>query len=168
MTNGVFEIFQNLVGTVLPRMWSDHASIILKNYHVDYGPIPFELFHSWFKMEGFEHIVLDVRNWHDDLGITNKFIVFKIKLKHVKDRLKEWHKNMVAQNCGNRRSLLNRLDDIYSILDGGNRDEDLILARIDILKLLSDLEKLKGMDVAQKLKINRGIDGNENLNIFIL
>ena len=46
--------------------------------------------------------------------------MFKNKLKPVKDKLKEWHKNMAAKNYGNRRSLLNRLDDSDSIIDSGN------------------------------------------------
>ena len=62
VTNGVFNIFPDLVGTVLPHMWSNQALIVLKNQHVDYGPIPFKLFHAWFEMEGFEQIVLDAWN----------------------------------------------------------------------------------------------------------
>lgn len=55
---------------------------------------------------------------------------------------------MADQNSWNMRQLINRLDDIDNILNTRDRDEELVLARIDILKCLSDLEKLEGMDAA--------------------
>lgn len=60
---------------------------------------------------------------------------------------------MAAQNFGKMRSLLNMLDDIDNIIHYGNREDDLGLARIDILKSLEDLDKIQSMDTAQKSKI---------------
>lgn len=117
-------------------------------------------------MDGFDQLVLDAWKWNDEPLNTNKFVVFKNKLKHLKERLKEWHKMVVAQNFGNMRQLIKRLDDIDVIVDVGNRDEELALARIDILKSLSDLEKLEDMDVAQKGKSKWVVDGDENSKIF--
>lgn len=58
------------------------------------------------------------------------------------------------------------LDDNDSILDGGIRDDDLVKAWIDILKCLSDVDKLQDMYAAQKVEIKWSIDGDENSNFF--
>nr|GEX48594.1 RNA-directed DNA polymerase, eukaryota, reverse transcriptase zinc-binding domain protein [Tanacetum cinerariifolium] len=35
--------------TALARGWSDHISLMLHNEKVDYGPVPFKIFHSWIQ-----------------------------------------------------------------------------------------------------------------------
>lgn len=59
VTNVVLDIFTNLVGMLLSRIWFSRAPIVLKNEHVDYGIIPFKLFNSWFRIEGSKQMVLD-------------------------------------------------------------------------------------------------------------
>lgn len=44
-------------------------------------------------------------------------------------------------------------DDIDNIIHYGNREDDLGLARIDILKSLEDLDKIQSMDTTHKSKI---------------
>lgn len=52
VSNGILNSYPNLIGVVLTRLWSDHAPIVLKEEHRDYGPAPFKLFHSWFLWTG--------------------------------------------------------------------------------------------------------------------
>ena len=47
-----------------------------------------------------------------------------------------WHNRVKASNHALKKALLDQLDDIDSLLDGGNQDEGVSLARIDILKKL--------------------------------
>ncbi|GJS68260.1 RNA-directed DNA polymerase, eukaryota [Tanacetum coccineum] len=57
VSEGVLDLYHNLVATVLLRLWSDHSPIVIKDEYVDFGPTSFKLFHSRFKMEGFDMTV---------------------------------------------------------------------------------------------------------------
>ncbi|XP_071728426.1 uncharacterized protein [Rutidosis leptorrhynchoides] len=59
VTNGIMSLFPSIMGSILSDIWSDHCPIILKNDVVDYGPIPFKLFHSWFNVDGFDEVVVN-------------------------------------------------------------------------------------------------------------
>lgn len=80
ITNGFSEWYSNLVGLVLPRLWSDHSPIVLKNENIDYGPTPFKLFRSLLLFEGFDNTMIDA--WSNmDYGVqTNNFIIYKNKI----------------------------------------------------------------------------------------
>ncbi|XP_071712470.1 uncharacterized protein [Rutidosis leptorrhynchoides] len=125
LSNSVMDSCLDLVGHILPNLWSDHCPIVIFNEHLDYGPTSFKLFASWFLMDGFEKVIQDV--WNDSsiaadcVGI-NPFFVFKNKLKHVKLKLKEWSKIKLA-SCGARKKLLlSSIDQIDNDLaNGGDR-----------------------------------------------
>nr|GEU74679.1 RNA-directed DNA polymerase, eukaryota [Tanacetum cinerariifolium] len=51
MSNGLVDKFPNMVGTVLPRLWSDHCPILLKHETIDYGLVSFKLFNSCSLLE---------------------------------------------------------------------------------------------------------------------
>nr|KAJ0224285.1 hypothetical protein LSAT_V11C100030160 [Lactuca sativa] len=70
--------------------------VVLKNDVIDYGPTLFKLFHSWFILDGFEDTVKDVWVNYSHEENINSFILFKNKLKSVKERLKIWHKQVVT------------------------------------------------------------------------
>ncbi|XP_071730763.1 uncharacterized protein [Rutidosis leptorrhynchoides] len=53
----LLDVFPSLTGLILSNIWSDHCPIILKNNPIDYGPILFKLFNSWFDIEGFDDII---------------------------------------------------------------------------------------------------------------
>nr|GEU49601.1 RNA-directed DNA polymerase, eukaryota [Tanacetum cinerariifolium] len=61
-----FLVSKNLLNTcpnisvvTLYRYLSDHRPILLRETYVDYGPIPFKVYHYWFDIEGFNKIVED-------------------------------------------------------------------------------------------------------------
>nr|GEW91215.1 RNA-directed DNA polymerase, eukaryota [Tanacetum cinerariifolium] len=60
--------FPHTTGVVLEKGIPDHRPILLKEFHVDYGPTPFQFFHSWLEMEGFQNLVVDT--WNND-GIVH-------------------------------------------------------------------------------------------------
>ncbi|XP_071699238.1 uncharacterized protein [Rutidosis leptorrhynchoides] len=96
VNNGALDLFPNIHGLILPNLWSDHCPIMLTNESFDYGPHPFKLFNSWFKIDGFEAIVHEAWNEYNGGLDINPFIDFKNKLKHVKTRLKAWKTQNVA------------------------------------------------------------------------
>ncbi|GKC92142.1 RNA-directed DNA polymerase, eukaryota, partial [Tanacetum coccineum] len=49
----------NIAAITLDRYLSDHMPILLREVWFDYGPVPFRLFHYWFKWEGFDKFVTE-------------------------------------------------------------------------------------------------------------
>ncbi|GKE52466.1 RNA-directed DNA polymerase, eukaryota, partial [Tanacetum coccineum] len=62
ISKGLMVLFPHLSSSCLDRHLSDHRPIIMYEPVLDYGPSPFRMFHSWFKMEGFDKVVED--SWH--------------------------------------------------------------------------------------------------------
>nr|GEU75016.1 RNA-directed DNA polymerase, eukaryota [Tanacetum cinerariifolium] len=59
ISEGLISIFPSLVAICLDRHLSDHMSILLRESTIDYGPIPFCVFHSWFTKDGFDNLSRD-------------------------------------------------------------------------------------------------------------
>ncbi|GKC58290.1 RNA-directed DNA polymerase, eukaryota [Tanacetum coccineum] len=55
-------IYLPLGGLCLDRHLSDHRPILMHESYLDYGTTPFHMFHSWFKLEGFDKFVEDTWN----------------------------------------------------------------------------------------------------------
>ncbi|GKC08551.1 RNA-directed DNA polymerase, eukaryota [Tanacetum coccineum] len=89
ISEGLMELFPHLTGLCLDRHLSNHRPIIMVESKLDYGPIPFRIFHSWFKMEGFDKFVEDTWN---SLKVTdsNALICMKKKLQLLKHAIKDW------------------------------------------------------------------------------
>ncbi|GJV31814.1 RNA-directed DNA polymerase, eukaryota [Tanacetum coccineum] len=58
-SEGLLTIFPSLSALCLDRHLSDHRPILMRELNVDYGPIPFRIFHSWFHKNGFDNMVED-------------------------------------------------------------------------------------------------------------
>ncbi|GJX45730.1 RNA-directed DNA polymerase, eukaryota [Tanacetum coccineum] len=43
----------------LDRYLLDHRPILMREVYYDYGPVPFQLFHYWFEVEGFDKFIED-------------------------------------------------------------------------------------------------------------
>ncbi|GKA95732.1 RNA-directed DNA polymerase, eukaryota [Tanacetum coccineum] len=57
LTEGLISLFPQLSAICLNRHLSDHRPILLREVDADYGAIPFRFYHSWFNLNGFEHMV---------------------------------------------------------------------------------------------------------------
>ncbi|XP_071738877.1 uncharacterized protein [Rutidosis leptorrhynchoides] len=94
MSNNTLDSWPNMVGRILPNLWSDHCPITLLVDKSDYGPTPFKLFNSWFNRDGFDSVVKDAcivfDNTNSLTGI-HPLIRFKEKLKFIKANLKAWN-----------------------------------------------------------------------------
>ncbi|GJS89488.1 hypothetical protein Tco_0116259 [Tanacetum coccineum] len=53
----VLEAHTNAHVSILNKMWSNHNPILLYCKKVDFGPISFKGFHSWFERKDFDDIV---------------------------------------------------------------------------------------------------------------
>nr|GEX53099.1 RNA-directed DNA polymerase, eukaryota [Tanacetum cinerariifolium] len=70
VSQGTLDLFPNLSGLILHHHILDHRPILLKESHVDYGPISFRLFHSWFLEQYFSSIIEDSCN-NDGMYASN-------------------------------------------------------------------------------------------------
>nr|GEY45253.1 RNA-directed DNA polymerase, eukaryota [Tanacetum cinerariifolium] len=57
VSDGIFNLFPFITAICLDRHLSDHRPILLREVHLDFGPIPFRFYHSWFDFVGFDDII---------------------------------------------------------------------------------------------------------------
>ncbi|GKE05811.1 RNA-directed DNA polymerase, eukaryota [Tanacetum coccineum] len=62
ISEGLLLIYPSLSALCLDRRFSDHRPIIIRKSIVDYGPMPFRVFHSWFSKDGFDKLIEDTWN----------------------------------------------------------------------------------------------------------
>nr|GEV84614.1 RNA-directed DNA polymerase, eukaryota [Tanacetum cinerariifolium] len=74
VSEGLLEIFPNLSGLILHRHIYDHKPMILQESHLDYGPSPLRLLHSWFLEHDFVSVVED--SWIND-GVSDSNAMVK-------------------------------------------------------------------------------------------
>nr|KAJ0216202.1 hypothetical protein LSAT_V11C300102750 [Lactuca sativa] len=112
-----YDRFENLQVSVLDRRWSDHCPIFLHVSLVDYGPSSFKFFNSLLELDVFNDMVKDaIKEFVVDMS-WSKFVLFKNKLKFLKDQIK------------NGLRVIKRLVDIDKIFDDGGSSDDLACER---------------------------------------
>ncbi|GJV84911.1 RNA-directed DNA polymerase, eukaryota [Tanacetum coccineum] len=77
-SEGLLTIFPSLSALCLDRHLSDHRPILMRELNVDYGPIPFRIFHSWFHKNGFDNMVED--SWKS-FALLEQNSIIKLKKK---------------------------------------------------------------------------------------
>ncbi|GJW87256.1 RNA-directed DNA polymerase, eukaryota [Tanacetum coccineum] len=133
ITEGLLTIFPSLSALCLDRHLSDHRPILLRELNVDYGPIPFRLFHSWFNKNRFVKMVED--SWKDS-AITepNSIISLKKKLQALKTSIKQWITVVKLHSSEAKNSIQNRLAELDKMLDQGRCNDELLNERTNLLK----------------------------------
>ncbi|GKC30738.1 RNA-directed DNA polymerase, eukaryota [Tanacetum coccineum] len=57
ISEGLMVMLPHLSALCLDRHLSDHRPILLRELSLDYGPTPFQNFHSWFKLKDFDKVM---------------------------------------------------------------------------------------------------------------
>nr|GEU79159.1 RNA-directed DNA polymerase, eukaryota [Tanacetum cinerariifolium] len=63
VSDNLFQVYPHISAITLERFLSDHRPILLREHHLDYGPIPFRFFHYWCEIDGFKKLVEET--WED-------------------------------------------------------------------------------------------------------
>nr|GEV12801.1 RNA-directed DNA polymerase, eukaryota [Tanacetum cinerariifolium] len=142
VSDGVISLFPSITAFCLDRHLSDHRPILLCEVRLDFGPVPFRMYHSWFRFVGFDDIV---------------------ELKKI---MQVWIKDKNTQLVSTKRSISDEMRDIDKLLDAGGVSDSLLFRRNDLKCQLHDIKSMEAMDSMQKSKVKWAVEGDENMNFF--
>nr|GEV37090.1 RNA-directed DNA polymerase, eukaryota [Tanacetum cinerariifolium] len=162
VTDGLISLFPHLSAVCLDKNLSDHRPILLREVVTDFGPSPFRVYHSWFDYKG----VLDTWN-NIILDDSNKMVRFKKKLQALKKKIQAWINDYKQKHFGCVKDSRSKLHDIDIELDKGGSNDDILLARMDLMKRLNDIQSSEARDKFQKAKIHWAVEGYENSKFFM-
>nr|GEV29532.1 putative RNA-directed DNA polymerase, eukaryota, reverse transcriptase zinc-binding domain protein [Tanacetum cinerariifolium] len=118
VSDGIFLEFPSISALCLDRHLSDHHPILLRDVQLDFGPVPFRFYHSWFSFDGFDDMV--ERTWrsfsHSD---GNGMIRFKKKIQELKVIIRRWIIDKRFHMAGSKIDIINELQEIDKELDQG-------------------------------------------------
>ncbi|XP_071693053.1 uncharacterized protein [Rutidosis leptorrhynchoides] len=97
---------------------------------------------------------------------SNPQVRFKEKLKHVKDALKLWNKDIRSSSSRNKLEISKKISDIDLLIDSGANYHLLAASRTCALKDLALIENIEAADLAQKNKRLISGLGDENYAFF--
>ncbi|GKC76213.1 RNA-directed DNA polymerase, eukaryota, partial [Tanacetum coccineum] len=104
-------LFPSLSTLCLDRNLYDHRPILIRELNVNYGPIPFPFFHSWF-----DKMVED--SWNSLVFIEHdSIIILKKKLQALKISIKQWIKDDNICSNSTKLSIQNRLSALDKLID---------------------------------------------------
>nr|GEY20337.1 RNA-directed DNA polymerase, eukaryota [Tanacetum cinerariifolium] len=165
ISEGVLDFFLHLSALCLDRHLSDHRLILLRETNYDYGPSPFQFFHSWFAMEGFNSFV--ETTWKSlNIVELNGLIRLKKKLQALKIAIKAWSKEANKRSNDRKINIQQNLLEVDKLIDQGKSNDKILIKRIKLLNDLQEVNNRNAMEISQKAKIRWSIEGDENSKYF--
>ncbi|GKA23216.1 RNA-directed DNA polymerase, eukaryota [Tanacetum coccineum] len=165
VSEGFTSLFPHISAICLDKHLSDHRPILLREIITDYGASPFRIYHSWFKLNGFDQMVYN--SWNSfTLDDSNAMIRFKKKLQLMKKAIRLWVASYKRDQTHTVREIKMKLHDIDKELDQGGVNNEILMSRKDLMKQLQDVKYLETSDYAQKAKIQWAIEGDENSKFY--
>ncbi|GJU10343.1 RNA-directed DNA polymerase, eukaryota [Tanacetum coccineum] len=165
VSDGIISLFPSITAICLDRHLSDHRPILLRDIQLDFGPIPFRFYHSWFSFDGFDEMV--AHTWrsftHTD---RNGMIRFMKKLQDLKAHIRKWLKDKRENLSRLKHDIEADLRDIDKELDTGLISDMVLARRLDLKGQLHDIKAKESVDFIQKSKVRWAIEGDENSSFF--
>ncbi|PWA86571.1 cytochrome P450 [Artemisia annua] len=155
VSNHVIQRWPNSHVFPLPREFSDHTPLLLKNSTVDYGPTPFKLYNSWIDHTDFLSIVQS--SWSSAID-GPPLVSFKCKLQHLKKSIKQWQVSVQSTENSFFQDLRDKVDSIDNKAESHPLNSEEIEDRIQWVKLLANFEHQKVKDLRQKAKLKWALE----------
>nr|GEY88124.1 RNA-directed DNA polymerase, eukaryota [Tanacetum cinerariifolium] len=165
VSNSVMDAFPDLKATALTRGWSDHIPLMLHSEKVNYGPVPFKIFHSWTQRDGFEEVIKTAYE-ECSQGYSNQYLTFHEKLKFIKQKIKAWSHNVKRGDASRYQEFKLRLIEIEEKIDKRVASDEERQEMMNLLKECDDLNKLQEMDTFQKARVKWDVEDDENSKFF--
>ncbi|GKD41717.1 RNA-directed DNA polymerase, eukaryota, reverse transcriptase zinc-binding domain protein [Tanacetum coccineum] len=108
----VLNLLPDIKITILDRLWSDHSPILLNCSKRDFGLIPFKIFHSWFKSEGFNELI------NSELS-NSSYLSSHDKLKALKLKIRLWHNSLHGKEISRKQDVIKSLKILEDKIDAG-------------------------------------------------
>nr|GEU34000.1 RNA-directed DNA polymerase, eukaryota [Tanacetum cinerariifolium] len=157
VSEGMVAIFSSLSAICLERHLSDHRPILMRELNVNYGPIIFQIYHSWFSKVSFDTLVEET--WKSSIPKeVNNIILLKKKFQVLKSAIKQWCKEEKHRSNSSKSSIQSRLTELDIMFDQGKGNVQLVNERHSLLKDLLNLNASASLDMAQKEKIRWSIE----------
>nr|GFD23466.1 RNA-directed DNA polymerase, eukaryota [Tanacetum cinerariifolium] len=152
VSEGIFLMFPSIVALYLDRHLSDHRPILLRKVHMDFGPVSFRFYHSWFDFVGFDDMIK--LSWAFlEYSNINGMTRFKKKLQDLKVIIRRWVKTKRLEMVGSKLDTIAELEKIDKAMDIWEVDDYTVLHRIELKNNLLKLTEMKAKDRIQKSKV---------------
>nr|GEZ64300.1 RNA-directed DNA polymerase, eukaryota [Tanacetum cinerariifolium] len=145
VSEGIFSMFPSIAALCLDRHLSNHRPIILREVHMDFGPILFRFYRSWFDFVGFDDMTklswvsLEYSNID---GMTR----FKKKLQDLKVIIRRWVKNKRLEMVSSKLDTIAELEKIDKAMAIGVVDDCTVLRRIELKNNILKLTEMEAKD----------------------
>uniref|UniRef100_A0A0V0IFJ2 Putative ovule protein n=1 Tax=Solanum chacoense TaxID=4108 RepID=A0A0V0IFJ2_SOLCH len=145
------EQFRNIRQQIMPRVISDHSPIMLQCGDWEQRKPYFKFENWWTNVEGFKELIQDWWNGFVVEGCPD--FKLSMKLKMVKQKLKEWSGVTFGELINKKNRLLNELAEIDLIQNDRMLTEDEMIIRATILVELEELAKNEESRWRQKSRV---------------
>ncbi|GKB41918.1 RNA-directed DNA polymerase, eukaryota, reverse transcriptase zinc-binding domain protein [Tanacetum coccineum] len=113
---------------------------------LDYGPTPFRIFHSWFKLKEFDKVVEESwRNSHSET--LNGMMHLKKKFQSLKVAIKHWSREAKFSLHANKSVIQKKLSDVDKCIDQGESNAELLNHRSSLMKELQDISSIEMLEL---------------------
>lgn len=124
--------------------------------------MPFKFNNSWLDVVDFDEMVRQAWIEAGACSGPNKCIVFKNKMKMLKQCIKEWSFLHNFEKNSKKKELIIDIAETEKSLEDGTASSDTKQMRWGLLKILTYIEKQKRTEANLKAKVKWGIEADEN------
>ncbi|XP_028096998.1 uncharacterized protein LOC114296865 [Camellia sinensis] len=157
------EVFQlKLWG--LPRLLSDHSSLILMEDERDWGPKPFRFQNTWLLHKNF-HSFLE-KTWKEFAVVGWAGYILLEKLKNLKVGLKKWNVEVFGNITNKLKATEVELHRLELVADARDLDDTERRRRREVRGEVWRLSKMVERLWSQKSRMNWALMGDRNTRFF--